>query len=121
MALRPHEVRMPQNMQTIARVETALLSDPTVADCVVLPRVHSDGTETLVAYVAMAKRCQPEGLRRRLAAAVAPTAEQIEFVQVSDLPRLSDGSVDTVPLSDLPVITAACGSRRPRPCGKMEN
>jgi (S)-beta-tyrosine adenylation enzyme len=93
---RDRQVKLRGIRVELAEIETALLSHPSVVDCVVVP-FAGDGelVEQLVAYVVPASASGTPGtwrahLRRQLGDELLPSA----FVSLATLPRNAGGKVD---------------------------
>jgi acyl-CoA synthetase (AMP-forming)/AMP-acid ligase II/NAD(P)-dependent dehydrogenase (short-subunit alcohol dehydrogenase family)/acyl carrier protein len=85
-------------------VETALLEDPSIEECVVIIRARERSKPELVAYVVPSGPFSPERLQSHLQAilplAILPSA----YVPVSSLPLTLEGQVDEPALARLEVI-----------------
>ncbi|MFB3041638.1 MAG: AMP-binding protein, partial [Candidatus Poribacteria bacterium] len=86
-------------------VEAALLSEASVADCVVLARENSNATKKdVLAYIVGRKRLEPSQLKAHLRDRLPPHLLPNAYIPVSSIPLTPDGQVDKQALTDLEVI-----------------
>jgi amino acid adenylation domain-containing protein len=79
-----------------AEVEMALRAHPAVRDAVVVPEGDEQFTTALVAYVLMqgGARAEPRDLRRHLRARLPLMMIPANFIEIAEIPTLSNGKVD---------------------------
>ena len=85
-------------------VETSLLENPSVEDCVVLTRARKGSEPELVVYVVPSRLFSPERLQSHLEAILPVAIVPSAYVPVSSLPLTLEGQVDEASLARLEVI-----------------
>src|SRR5262245_5136035 len=86
------------------KVAAALMTLPSVDDCIVVRRVDAEGVSELVAYVVPAGTFAAERLRDDLKTLLPEHLTPRAYVGVSSLPLAGDGLPDTHRLSTLEIV-----------------
>ncbi len=87
-------------------VETALLTDPAIDDCVVLQRKTVNSTQELVAYIVATGLFLPQQIESRLKTTLPTNLLPKAYVPLSSLPLTATGEIDEQALAQIEVIDA---------------
>ena len=88
----------------INTIETALLEEHSVDECVLQIRKTNDADQQIIAFVVSNGPFVPERLHTHLQAKLAAELLPSAYVPLSSLPLTADGQLDQVALARLPVI-----------------
>ncbi len=82
----------------------AVLDEPNISDCALLPRHTLEADEELILYFVPTGPIDQAALRRRLEPSLSPDPRMLRLVPLSKLPLTPDGSLDLRILEQIPVL-----------------
>jgi acyl-CoA synthetase (AMP-forming)/AMP-acid ligase II/thioesterase domain-containing protein/acyl carrier protein/NADP-dependent 3-hydroxy acid dehydrogenase YdfG len=88
----------------VSVIESALLAESSVTDCVVLPRESEKSQQDLIAYIVPAGKFAPEQIQSQLQTLLPETLLPKAYIPLANLPLTPTGTVDKEALAQLALL-----------------